>query len=80
MYFVYLLKSLKDPDKIYIGYTANLIKRIAEHNAGDSFYTGQHRPWELAVQIGFKDQSRAIAFEKYLKSGSGNAFASKRLW
>ena len=79
MYYVYLLKSLNFPDKVYIGYTANPSKRIEEHNSGDVIYTSKYRPWEFIVQIGFKNKNKAIEFEKYLKSGSGNAFASKRL-
>jgi predicted GIY-YIG superfamily endonuclease len=34
-------------------------------------------PWKLVVQIGFDDKAKAVAFEKYLKSGSGRAFAKK---
>jgi hypothetical protein len=34
-------------------------------------------PWKLVVQIGFEDKVKAFAFEKYLKSGSGRAFAKK---
>jgi hypothetical protein len=30
--------------------------------------------------MGFKDKLKATAFEKYLKSGSGSAFAKKRFW
>ncbi len=35
------------------------------------------RPWKVTVQIGFEDKSKAFAFESYLKSGSGHAFAKK---
>jgi predicted GIY-YIG superfamily endonuclease len=45
-----------------------------------SIHTKQDRPWELALVLGFKDKLRATAFEKYLKSGSGSAFAKKRFW
>ena len=37
------------------------------------------RPWRLKTYIAFSDEAQAIAFEKYLKSGSGRAFAKKRL-
>jgi len=34
----------------------------------------------MVLFLGFKDKLRATVFEKYLKSGSGRAFAKKRLW
>ena len=80
MYYVYLIRSLIDPDKVYIGHTDNLKERLATHNSGGSLYTKKDRPWELVMFLGFKDKLKATAFEKYLKSGSGNAFAKKRLW
>lgn len=80
MYYVYLIKSLQNPDKTYIGYTNNLKHRLDQHNTGGSIYTSDDRPWELVVYLGFKDESKAIAFEKYLKFQSGRAFAQKRLW
>jgi len=54
--------------------TADLKKRLLEHDAG------KFRPWRLTTYIAFTDQAKAEAFERYLKSGSGHAFASKRLW
>lgn len=30
--------------------------------------------------MGFKNEAKARQFEKYLKPGSGRAFAKKRLW
>jgi len=39
-----------------------------------------HRPWKLVIFLGFADKLKATTFEKYLKSGSGNAFAKKRFW
>jgi len=80
MHYIYLLKSLSHPDKIYIGNTVDLMQRISVHNSGGSVYTRPYRPWELIVYLGFKDKLKATAFEKYLKSGSGRAFAQKRFW
>lgn len=80
MYYVYLIKSLKNPTKNYIGYTTNLQERLQKHNEGGSIYTSSDRPWKLVMHLCFEDEKRAIEFEKYLKSGSGNAFAKKRLW
>ena len=80
MYYVYLLKSLHDSSKTYIGYTTNLEQRLEKHNTGASIYTSDNRPWKLVTSICFDDESKALEFEKYLKSGSGHAFAHKRLW
>ncbi len=79
MTYVYLLKSLKYPHEIYIGYTKYLKDRLAQHNQGASFHTSKFAPWELEVFFVFKNENAAIKFEKYLKSCSGRAFISKRL-
>ncbi len=80
MYYVYLLKSLKDSSQTYIGYTTNLKQRLACHNSSGSEHTNKYKPWKLITFIGFDEESKALEFEKYLKSGSGYAFAKKRFW
>lgn len=80
MYYVYHLQSTKDPNKKYVGYTTDIKKRIQKHNERGSIHTRLDGPWELILIHCFKDKNKAIAFEKYLKSGSGNAFAKKRFW
>ena len=77
---VYLIQSIRFPHRRYIGITSNLENRLAEHNAGKSPHTAQFRPWKLAACISFANEQKALEFEKYLKSGSGHAFASKHLW
>ncbi len=78
-YYVYILQSINHADKIYIGYTTNLKTRVPKHNEGGSTYTSLYKPWELKNAISFKDKSKALAFEKYLKSHSGRAFLRKHL-
>ncbi len=78
MYYVYILLSLKDPAKYYIGLTTNLRKRIEEHNRGNSTYSKSYMPWKLETFIAFSNKSLAEKFEKYLKIGSGFAFLKKR--
>jgi putative endonuclease len=46
MYYVYILKSLKDY-RHYIGYTADLGKRLLEHNRGKSVSVRNRGPFEL---------------------------------
>lgn len=79
MWYVYIIRSIHFRDQEYIGATADLRKRIAEHNAGRSAHTSKFMPWELVWYCAFPDKHRALAFEKYLKSHSGRAFAKKRL-
>ena len=78
MTYVYILESL-DSAHFYIGITSDLKARLAKHNAGEVPHTSKYRPWRLKTYVAFSDEARAIAFEKYLKSGSGRAFAKKRL-
>jgi len=79
MYFVYILESLKDPQKIYIGFTNDLEKRLEEHNTSQSTYSKRYAPWKLVSYTAFIKKTAALAFETYLKSGSGFAFLKKRL-
>ena len=80
MFYVYLIESVAHRDQRYVGVTSDLKRRLQEHNAGKSTHTAKHRPWRLTTYIAFSDQPKAESFERYLKSGSGHAFANRRLW
>jgi putative endonuclease len=73
--FVYILQSTVDPKRYYTGLTSNVRLRLDQHNAGESRHTKNGRPWKVIVVLAFASERRAMAFEKYLKSGSGCAFA-----
>jgi len=75
--FVYVLKSAHETARYYVGLTSNVAEGLASHNAGQCQHTAASRPWRLHVAIEFEDQERAVRFEKYLKSGSGRAFAKR---
>jgi len=77
MHYVYIVESVHARDQRYIGQTADLKKRIADHNAGQSTHTQRYRPWNLVCYLGFAEPRRALAFEQYLKSGSGNTFVKR---
>jgi putative endonuclease len=79
MKYVYLLESLEYPEQTYVGLTDDLRSRFAAHNAGYSPHTAKYRPWRLVTYVAFTDEKKAIAFERYLKTASGRAFARKRL-
>jgi predicted GIY-YIG superfamily endonuclease len=76
---VYVLKSLGARPRYYTGLTSHVPSRLAQHNAGLCSHTASGRPWEVDVVIDFADEARARRFERYLKSGSGNAFAVRHL-
>ena len=78
MKYVYLLESL-NAEHFYTGITDDLRTRLAAHNAGNVPHTSKNKPWRLKTYVAFSDEAQAIAFEKYLKSASGRAFAKKRL-
>lgn len=80
MKYVYLLQSLAAPSQRYIDMTGNLDERLRVHNAGGSPHTSKYRPWKIVLHLCFQDNQRATEFERYLKSGSGQAFAKKRFW
>ena len=75
--FVYILRSESDSARHYVGRTSNVDERLDWHNAGPSGYTVRHRPWSLVVSLEFPDERVAARFERYLKSGSGRAFAKR---
>jgi putative endonuclease len=79
VWYVYIIRNAGAPEQEYIGATANLRQRIADHNARKSAHTAKFVPWQLVWYSGFPDKYKALEFEKYLKSHSGRAFAKKRL-
>jgi len=78
--YVYLLRAKDQPEQHYVGLTGDLKKRLAEHNACKSPHTRKFAPWELVVAVYFADPQKAEAFERYLKQGSGHAFAKNHFW
>ena len=65
--------------RYYTGLTSDLAGRLDAHNAGRVPHTANGKPWIIDAIIEFADERRAIAFEKYLTSGSGFAFAKRHL-
>jgi predicted GIY-YIG superfamily endonuclease len=78
MKYVCILQSLAG-EHFYTGITDNLEARLAQHNSGAVTHASKLRPWTIESYSAFTDEARAIAFEKYLKSGSGRAVAGARL-
>jgi len=76
--YVYILVSEAHPTRHYIGLTGNLNRRLKSHNFDQIRHTSKKKPWRIEIAVAFHSQKKARAFEKYLKSHSGRAFASKR--
>lgn len=80
MYCVYVLKSIKFPERLYVGYTTtDLNQRLSMHNEGKAIYTAKYKPWGLVWHAVFVEEAKAIAFEKFLKTGSGKILLSKHM-
>jgi predicted GIY-YIG superfamily endonuclease len=77
--YVYVLRSDRDNTRYYTGSSHDVVSRLEDHNAGRCSHTSRYLPWRIDVVIEFADEARAIAFERYLKSGSGGAFAKRHL-
>jgi putative endonuclease len=78
-HFVYILKNSETPLRYYTGHTSDVARRHREHNEGRCVHTSRYCPWSVDVVIEFPDERRAIALERYLKSGSGVAFSQRHL-
>ena len=77
MFYSYILRSLSHPEQRYIGSTSDLKARIAKHNAGEVPHTSKFSPWKIESYFAFESKEKAVAFEAYLKTGSGHAFAKR---
>lgn len=76
MYYVYFLELSNS--NVYVGYTADLKQRLKAHNEGKVPSTAQYLPAILKSYVAIETQKKAIALEKYFKTGSGKAVALKR--
>lgn len=77
MFYTYILRSLSHPAERYIGSTEDLKLRLIKHNKGDVPHTSKFIPWKVEAYFAFETQEKTVAFERYLKSGSGYAFAMR---
>ena len=78
MHYCYILLSPQS-HIFYFGYAKDLKSRLRLHNSGQVKSTKPHLPWRLVWYGAFETGEEAKAFERYLKTGSGKAFAYKRL-
>ena len=77
MHYAYVIESLSDPGRLYRGSTRDIEKRLTYQNAGKSKHTSKYCPWKLKAYIAIETKELALRLERYLKSGSGHAFANR---
>jgi putative endonuclease len=58
MWYVYIIRSVSSPEQEYIGATADLKRRMSDHNSGKSTHTAKFKPWELVWYCAFPDKER----------------------
>lgn len=68
MFYVYVLKS---GERLYVGYTIDLKRRLKEHNAGQNIATKPYAPWTLIFYEAYLTQGDALRREGYLKTTQG---------
>ena len=69
-FYVYVLQSPKD-GRLYTGVTANLSRRLAEHNRGKTSSLRARRPLTLAYSEEYATRGEALARERYFKTPEG---------
>lgn len=80
MFYVYVLKSLKD-EKLYIGSTNDLKRRLSEHNNGLNRSTKARRPFEVRYYEAYAKEHDARTREyKLKKDGKALGQLKKRIF
>ena len=78
MWHVYVLRSLKN-ERLYIGSTNDLSRRLAEHHKGKNSYTRHAGPFQLVYHEAYETRLAARRRERALKNGQGRAFLKERV-
>ncbi|MBI2051902.1 GIY-YIG nuclease family protein [Candidatus Roizmanbacteria bacterium] len=86
MFYTYIIYN-KLRNKIYTGFTANIVKRLQRHNSivpnkTTSFTSKNNGTWELIYFEKFSSRTKARKRERWLKSGIGREFVkeNKNRW
>ena len=78
MFYNYVLQSIKG-GQLYIGFTNDLNRRLAEHNQGLNFSTKGARPWKIIYYEACLYKDDAVRREGYLKTTQGGRLLKRRL-
>lgn len=77
MFYTYVLKSEFD-SKLYVGFCGDLKKRLLEHKSGKVNATKDRIPLRLVYYEACLSKEKAVAREKYFKTGFGRRFLKDR--
>ena len=78
MFYTYVSRSKKD-NKLYVGQSNNLKRRIDDHNKGLVPSTKNRRPLELVYYESCLSEEKSVKREKYFKTGFGRKFLKNRI-
>ena len=78
MWYVYFLELSNK--SIYVGFSADLKQRFKDHNASKVPATKSFLPAKLKTYVAVETKEGAINLERYFKTGSGKAVATKRFF
>ena len=79
MFTVYVLYSPAH-DKIYIGFSSNLLERLKSHNQlGQKGWTIKFRPWIVVHEEAYAEKGDAMKREKQLKTFSGRQWTREQV-
>ena len=78
MFYVYILRS-ELSNQYYIGSTKDVTIRLAQHNAGKSIWTKNHRPWKVIYTEAFETLNKARQREQQIKSWKNPSYMEKTL-
>ena len=78
MYYVYILRN-SETGKHYTGFSEDLKRRLKSHKEKTVKTTKTSGEYKLVFYSAVENKTKALDFERYLKHGSGHAFAKKRL-
>ncbi|KKW28492.1 MAG: hypothetical protein UY73_C0044G0006 [Parcubacteria group bacterium GW2011_GWA2_52_8] len=76
-HYVYFLAGKNN--RLYVGLSADLRKRVSEHNHGKNFSTKPYRPWQLIHYEAYLNGKDAKRREKYLKTNQGARLLKRML-
>jgi len=68
--YVYVLRSVPT-GRHYIGSTADVARRLNEHNTKNGRWTSSYKPWTLVAVEEFDSRKEARGRESFLKSRAG---------
>ena len=70
MWYTYIIRSLKD-GRYYIGYTADVRRRLMTHNAGGNVSTRNRKPFVLVYFEEYSTRNKAMRRERQIKNYKG---------